>query len=113
MEKAAFLWVCISCLIVQTGFGAYGVVVRLSSDQEEFNMLVFSAYRDVLCFPLLCICCYFIEGEMRMPKTIHEWIKFAIIGVPGVGVQQFCYIMGLFYTNPSFASIWQPTIPVW
>jgi len=113
MERAPFWKVAAACLMVQTGFGIYPIVVRVFSDGNDFNMVVFSFYRDLMCFPLMIGISLVVEKALVVPASWYEWKVFTLLGMTGIGAQQLCFIMGLYYTTPTVAAIWQPVIPVW
>ena len=76
--------------------------------------VVFSFFRDGCCFPVLLIAAALAEGSClkMVPKTGHQLSVFALLGVTGMWGNQLFYILGLYYTNATIASCWQPSIPV-
>ena len=60
---------------------------------------------------MLLIAAALIEGGVRFPKGKQLGI-FALLGVTGMWGNQLFYILGLYYTNATIASCWQPSIPV-
>jgi len=99
----------VALVVVQTGFGGYGIVVKRFAQSANINPLVLSLLRDLCCFPLLFIAARIFEGFPR-PKLIDIPLFFA----QGLFLflNQFLYLEGVYLTSPNIASIFQQSIPV-
>ena len=97
---------------VQIGFGCYGVLLKKFNNDNPFNPVVFSFYRDIGCFFVLFAGARLLEGHVKWP-ALRELPLFILMGVSGCWANQLFYLMGNFYTTADIASIWQPAIPVW
>jgi len=106
-----FLKVLLVLFIIQVGFGTYGVVLKATAQNENFDPLVLSLFRDGGSFPLLYGSAILLEGYHK-PQLKHIPLFF-ILGLTGMFGNQVLYIFGLYLTSPTIASIFQPMIPVW
>jgi|EP01047_Picozoa_sp_COSAG01_P048299 drug/metabolite transporter (DMT)-like permease len=106
------LWAGIAMVVVQIGFGGYGIVLKKFAQAAHENAVVFSFFRDGCCFPVLLAAAVLIEGGPKVPKSRKELLTFLGLGVTGMWGNQLFYILGLYYTNATIASCWQPSIPV-
>jgi drug/metabolite transporter (DMT)-like permease len=107
-----FWHVAAACLCVQLCFGAYPVIVQVSSNRVPFNLACFSFYRDLAVTPLMLAAAFVAEGAVMRPQT-REVPMFAVLGACGIGVQQICFILGAHYASPTVASIMQNATPCW
>eukprot|EP00051_Salpingoeca_urceolata_P029878 m.7520 g.7520 ORF g.7520 m.7520 type:complete len:461 (+) comp2966_c0_seq1:107-1489(+) len=110
--KGSFLaLVVLGLVVIQVGFGGYGIVLKKFAKDAGTDPLVFSICRDGFCAPLLMIAAALIEG-LHKPSLSRDLPFFALLGLTGMFGNQFLYIEGLYYTTPNIASIMQPCIPV-
>lgn len=113
-KKQASFWVVALCLVVvQTGFGAYGIVVREWGQSSHANAIVFSFYRDFCAGPVLLATARYFEGPIQLPYGSKELMLFVGLGLTGMFGGQLFYIMGVYFAGPDIASIYQPAMPVW
>lgn len=117
-------------LFVQMAFGSYGVILKVFAQAAEINPLIFSMLRDILATPVLLLAAFFIEPNysvvsiesasedenvrrkcVRVPKS-GELLLFALLGLTGMFGNQLLFIQGVYFTNPSIASMFQPLIPI-
>eukprot|EP00041_Stephanoeca_diplocostata_P015837 m.304386 g.304386 ORF g.304386 m.304386 type:complete len:234 (+) comp20172_c2_seq35:116-817(+) len=77
------------------------------------NGVVFSFYRDALCFPVLLIAARIVEGKWKVPRHSADWLLFVGLGLTGMFGGQLAYILGIYFGGPDIASIMQPAMPVW
>lgn len=111
-EARPFWHVAAACLCVQLCFGAYPVIVQVSTNKVPFNLACFSFYRDLTVAPLMLAAARAVEGVALRPRA-DEFPTFAVLGACGIGVQQICFILGAHYASPTVASIMQNAIPCW
>eukprot|EP00117_Sycon_ciliatum_P004307 scpid66188/ scgid8743/ len=106
-------WVVLCALVVvQVGFGAYGIVVTKFAQKNKANPLVFSLFRDLCCFPVLMLAAFVAEKKIMLP-TLREFPIFILLGFLGMFCNQLLYILGVYWAGPDIASAFQPAIPVW
>lgn len=104
--------VILACIVVQIGFGGYGIVLKKFAQGAHANAVVFSFFRDGCCFPVLLVTASILERGPKFPRSTEELGVFCLLGVTGMWGNQLFYILGLYYTNATIASCWQPAIPV-
>eukprot|EP00035_Acanthoeca_spectabilis_P007461 m.136836 g.136836 ORF g.136836 m.136836 type:complete len:416 (-) comp13966_c0_seq1:1071-2318(-) len=105
--------IAVMLLIVQAGFGGYGIMLRKFCGDVHANALVVSFYRDALAFPVLLIAARCLEGPVKFPTCRRELVLFCGLGLSGMFGGQLFYILGVFYAGPNVASVMQPAMPVW
>ena len=65
----AALWVVwFALIIVQLGFGAYGVIVSKFAKNNKADPLVFGLIRDAGCFPVLILAAFIAEKSVKVPS---------------------------------------------
>lgn len=87
-------------------------MVKKFAQNASVNQLVFSLYRDLLCFPLLLVAARVFERKLQFPK-LAEAPLFIFLGLTGMLGNQLLYIMGIYDSTPNIASVFQPAIPIW
>eukprot|EP00040_Diaphanoeca_grandis_P030306 m.178966 g.178966 ORF g.178966 m.178966 type:complete len:422 (+) comp31953_c7_seq1:329-1594(+) len=112
-KKVPFWVIALALIVVQTGFGAYGVIVYKFARFAHANAIVFSFYRDVGCWPVLLLTGRILEGPLRFPNSWKDLGLFMSLGLTGMFGGQLFYILGVFFAGPDVASIYQPAMPVW
>ena len=60
--------VWLASVIIQFGFGAYGVIVTKFAKNNNADPLIFCLYRDGGCFPILFVAALVAEKEIKIPK---------------------------------------------
>ena len=67
--KMASVWVVwLALVVVQLGFGAYGVIVSKFAKENKADPLVFSLIRDAGCFPVLLMAAFVSEKKIQIPS---------------------------------------------
>jgi len=99
-------------VVVQLGFGAYGVIISKFAKEDKADPLIFCFFRDTGSFPVLLIAASLSEKKVQIP-SLRELPLFVVLGLTGMFGSQFLYILGIYYTNANIASVFQPAIPVW
>ena len=65
----ASVWlVWLALVVVQLGFGAYGVIVSKFAKEKKADPLVFSLIRDAGCFPVLLLAAFVSEKKIQIPS---------------------------------------------
>lgn len=68
-SKMAGVWlVWLALVVVQLGFGAYGVIVSKFAKENKADPLIFSLIRDAGCFPVLLLAAYVSEKKIQIPS---------------------------------------------
>jgi drug/metabolite transporter (DMT)-like permease len=97
-SKWRFGWVALAVVIVQLGFGAYGILVKKFAQNENANPVFFSFVRDIACFPVLLLAGVVAEG-WQVPRSPRELFLFGILGFFGMFFGQLFYVLAVFFGN--------------
>ena len=64
-----FVAVCVALVVLQAGFGAYGVIYTKFAKGSNVEPLIFCFYRDSGCAPVLFLLSYILEKKILIPNA--------------------------------------------
>ncbi|CAM8971581.1 unnamed protein product [Rhodiola kirilowii] len=97
-------------LALQFCFAGFHIVSRLALNMG-ISKVVYPVYRNIIALLLICPFAYFLEKKERPPLTISLLAQFFFLALIGITANQGFYLLGLYYTSPTFASAMQNSVP--
>ncbi|EDO32656.1 predicted protein [Nematostella vectensis] len=109
---ASLLKVWLALVIVQLGYGGYGVIVAKFVKFHNVNPVLFAFARLGGAFPLLLVTSVIFEQGLQIPK-FEETLLFVVLGLTGTAFNILLCVIGIYFTNANIATIFQTATPVW
>lgn len=100
----------VAMLALQFGYAGFHIVSRAALNMG-ISKIVFPIYRNIIALLLLGPAAYFLEKKERPPLTLSFLVQFFLLALCGITANQGFYLLGLYYTTPTFASAIQNSVP--
>nr|DAD35470.1 TPA_asm: hypothetical protein HUJ06_006110 [Nelumbo nucifera] len=100
----------VGLLVLQLCIAGFHIVSRVALDMGV-SKIVYTVYRNIIAVMLLGPFAYFFEKEERPPLTFSLLVQLFLLALFGVTANQGFYLLGLYYTSPTFTSAMQNSVP--
>ncbi|KAK8916750.1 hypothetical protein KSP39_PZI023319 [Platanthera zijinensis] len=100
----------ISVITLQFCYAGFHIVSRTALNMGV-SKIVFPVYRNTIALVLVAPFAYFLEKKDRPPLTFQILIQFFFLALCGITANQGCYLLGLYYLSPTYASAIQNSTP--
>ncbi|XP_032227918.2 WAT1-related protein At3g18200 [Nematostella vectensis] len=109
---ASYYKVLLALVIVQLGYGGYGVIVAKFAKSQNVNPVLFALTRLGGAFPVLLLTSVIFEQGLQIPKPKEAGL-FLLLGLTGSSLSILFCVLGIRFTNAKVATIFQSAMPVW
>ncbi|KAF5734014.1 hypothetical protein HS088_TW16G00455 [Tripterygium wilfordii] len=100
----------LALLALQFCFAGFHIVSRVALN-IGVSKVVYPVYRNLIALILLGPFAYFLEKKERPPLTFSLLVQFFLLAFIGITANQGFYLLGLYYSSPTFASAMQNSVP--
>ncbi|KAF1886356.1 hypothetical protein Lal_00045588 [Lupinus albus] len=100
----------LALLVLQCCYAGFHIVSRLALN-IGVSRVVYPIYRDIIALLLLSPFAFFLEKNERQPLTPRLLVQIFLLALIGITANQSCYLLGIYYASPTFASAMQNSVP--
>ncbi|KAJ6373876.1 hypothetical protein OIU78_029550 [Salix suchowensis] len=100
----------LALVALQFSYSGFHIVSRVALN-IGVSKVVYPVYRNIIALILLGPFAYFFEKKERPPLTFSVLVQLFFLALLGITANQGFYLLGLYYTSPTFASAMQNSVP--